>query len=476
MHAILRRILPALLISLLAAHGTTVTTTTDEDNGSLGGGTGISLREAVKYSTAGETITFAPGLSGQTIRLTLGQITINQSLTIDGSALPAGLTLSADRTGNGKTSDDTYAILLTGGNLSLDSLTLADANCGESSGCITIRASSTFTLTLDHCTLIRNAGYHASALYCAGYSVKPSDAITIRNSTISRNSVVKGASVVLVFYRNFIAENSTFSQNAAGAISYRSAVSRGTFSISNSTITSNLTNYRTGGLSIDNDGINLPGTIHINNTICADNNLPYIYNASPGATVFGSNNLTSGAPRLAPLGNYGGPTQTMPPLPGSPAIDAGGTTNLTTDQRGFPRVSIPDIGAAEYQGTADIASFWKLDMDGDGSSYGVEQALGTDNFMADLANARNLTVPVIDASGHAVLSFGITSGAADGTRWIVRRSNDLLTFSEIYRYDGVTDTAIAGITFLRTASNVTVTDTASLPGAAFYSFEALFEP
>jgi uncharacterized repeat protein (TIGR01451 family) len=30
-------------------------------------------------------------------------------------------------------------------------------------------------------------------------------------------------------------------------------------------------------------------------------------------------------PLLAPLGNYGGPTQTMPPLPGSPAIDAGAT-------------------------------------------------------------------------------------------------------------------------------------------------------
>ena len=44
---------------------------------------------------------------------------------------------------------------------------------------------------------------------------------------------------------------------------------------------------------------------------------------------------------LAPLGNYGGPTQTMVPLPGSPAICAGTAANaaaagLTTDQRGFP--------------------------------------------------------------------------------------------------------------------------------------------
>ena len=44
------------------------------------------------------------------------------------------------------------------------------------------------------------------------------------------------------------------------------------------------------------------------------------------------------------------PTPTMPPLPGSPAIDGctNGTT-FTTDQRGYPRSAglAPDIGAVE---------------------------------------------------------------------------------------------------------------------------------
>ena len=57
-------------------------------------------------------------------------------------------------------------------------------------------------------------------------------------------------------------------------------------------------------------------------------------------------------PVLAPLGNYGGPTQTMALLPGSPAIDAGtsGPGIPATDQRGLGRVGAVDIGAFESQG------------------------------------------------------------------------------------------------------------------------------
>ena len=63
-------------------------------------------------------------------------------------------------------------------------------------------------------------------------------------------------------------------------------------------------------------------------------------------------------PLLAALGNYGGPTQTMALLPGSPAIDAGNNAlipgGVTTDQRGtgYPRTvnGTVDIGAFESSG------------------------------------------------------------------------------------------------------------------------------
>ncbi len=54
---------------------------------------------------------------------------------------------------------------------------------------------------------------------------------------------------------------------------------------------------------------------------------------------------------LGPLGNYGGPTETVPVLPGCPAIGAGTPlAGITTDQRGEPYASTPDIGAYQEQG------------------------------------------------------------------------------------------------------------------------------
>ena len=62
---------------------------------------------------------------------------------------------------------------------------------------------------------------------------------------------------------------------------------------------------------------------------------------------------------LAPLANYGGPTETMALLPGGPALTSGsqalelgpGGQPLTTDQRGLPLdTPTPDIGAFQSQG------------------------------------------------------------------------------------------------------------------------------
>jgi RHS repeat-associated protein len=65
-------------------------------------------------------------------------------------------------------------------------------------------------------------------------------------------------------------------------------------------------------------------------------------------------------PKLAPLGDYGGPTKTHASLPGSPAIDKGYLTALPHDQRGagFARVinGTRDIGAVEAHVTIDTGT------------------------------------------------------------------------------------------------------------------------
>src|SRR5262249_30202667 len=86
-------------------------------------------------------------------------------------------------------------------------------------------------------------------------------------------------------------------------------------------------------------------------------------------------------PLLAPLGDYGGSTQTMPLLPGSLAIDAGtsGSGIPATDQRGMSRFGGVDIGAFESQG------------------FNISVVAGSTPQTADIgtafANPRAVTVP-----------------------------------------------------------------------------------
>lgn len=60
---------------------------------------------------------------------------------------------------------------------------------------------------------------------------------------------------------------------------------------------------------------------------------------------------------LGPLGNYGGPTQTMPLAADSPAREAGNGSTSLTDQRGYPILGVPDLGAYE-SGTYSDFTVW----------------------------------------------------------------------------------------------------------------------
>ena len=108
----------------------------------------------------------------------------------------------------------------------------------------------------------------------------------------------------------------------------------------------------------------------------------------------GGANILTADPLLAPLGDYGGGTQTFALLPGSPAIDAGQENYCPeTDQRGVtrPQGAGCDMGAFESRGfTLSIAG-------GDSQSTGLTQAF-----------ANPLAVTVSSASNEPVVGGLVT--------------------------------------------------------------------
>jgi hypothetical protein len=307
-----------------------------------------SLREAVmnaNASTIPAIITFTNTLAGQTITLTSGQLTLSNTVAIDASALSNGVAVS------GNNSSRVFEVAA-GAVVNLSALNIQNgyAPNGNSptnyGGGILNRGA----LALTNCTLTANQAQQGSNPDGGGienFSVAAT--LTLQNCLVSSNhSDHPGAGGGGIDINNGVASinQCTFTANSCtGGHGGGIFVEAGSATINQCTVSGN--SATTGG------GVALSGSHTISNSVVANNV------ASSGSNIAGSftgaNNLTSGTPLLAPPGNYGGPTQTMPPLPGSPAID--GCTNgtsFTTDQRGFPRIVGPyaDIGAVEVQSPA----------------------------------------------------------------------------------------------------------------------------
>ena len=283
-----------------------VNTTEDEDDGSLdrNAGSGTSLREAIKYSPAGRFISFAPSLSGKTIQLS-SEIVIDKPVAALALSLPAGVTIS------GGGSNRLFEITAQG-DLSLANLTIADGNSGTSNGG---GISNQGSLLLFACTIRDCAASSGGAIANGG-------SVTINRCTISGNHA-----------------------SDTGGVAFQSG---GTITISDSTASGN-TSSNVGGIRFDAGSVDLSGTILSGNGSS---------NISPSASST-ENSTTSGDPQLAPLGHYGGPTQTMHPLAGSPVIDAGVTTTRA-DQRGFALSGPRTIGAVKVRTVTEVTDVASL--------------------------------------------------------------------------------------------------------------------
>jgi hypothetical protein len=264
-----------------------------------------------------------------------GGISNNGTLTINNSTLSGNIAYSSGHLpglGGGVYNVGTLAI-----NNSTVSGNIAAGNYAGLGGGI----YNGGTLTINDSTLSGNAATGAAA--SGGGIYNDAARVTINNSTISSNT----------------ASGHSASGYGGGIYNYNAAVT-----INNSTLSGNSARHG-GGDGVGGSLANY-STATLQNTIVA--NSPHGGNCS-GTMTSNGHNLSSDAtcnfnstgdlnntdPKLGQLGNYGGPTQTIPLLSGSPAIDAGNPNGCTdgnghllkTDQRGKPRPDKEDTGGCD---------------------------------------------------------------------------------------------------------------------------------
>jgi len=354
----------------------TVTNSTIEHNSAFAGGGIYNVGTLAVTNSTIEFNTVTGGNGG-------GGIFNVGTLTVTGSIIESN---SAGGFGGGGIFN--YGNGYVSGTLTVTNSTIESNTATEDGGGI-LNAG---TVTVFESTIAGNSAVEGSGINTDGGTLR------VNGSTIANNRQALDGGGIQISGGTVLLVNSTLADNSASRFGGGIAILNGgrpsngaSLLAVNCTVAYNSVSYAGagGGLYVDTGA-----TTTLENTIVADNFVPLhinpliiiigpINNSSANDIVLaagannvsgfynligsgGSGGLTNGIgrnqvgvnPRLGPLANNGGPTQTMALLAGSPAIDAGSIflaayAGLTTDQRGtgFPRTHnlTVDIGAFEVQ-------------------------------------------------------------------------------------------------------------------------------
>jgi predicted outer membrane repeat protein len=361
-------------------------------------------------TTLRAAMTAANGSSGNTIDLTgvRGIITltgalppIEQSMTITGPGA-SSLTISGNNV-----YQIFYLIPSTTGAIS--GLTFANGG-GQFGDGGAIESLGTLTVT--------DSAFSGNFAFNFGGAIESSGTLTVTNCTFSENSAIGGSGGAIFTGGTLTVTNSTFVGNVAD-------YGAGVFNIKGTTAVTGSTFY--GNSVITSNGMG--GAIYNGDTLTADNNIftwnvsfsegAGIFSASAGTVSAGNNlfyqnldqggtkddcngctsntNAINGNPKLLPLGYYGGPTETMLPQPGSPAICAGNYANVPngviTDQRSFPLTNSTcgsgkvDVGAVQ----SDYVQVMNTNDSGTGSLRALINAANATAYGGDIDFAPGVT-------------------------------------------------------------------------------------
>lgn len=297
-----------------------------------------SIQAAVNAASSGDTIQIAAGTYNE-------HVLFSTNLTITGAG--AGSTI-VDGTNSGT------VFTIPGATVTISNLTIqhGSASASQPGGGIFNAAN----LTLTNVAIINSFGEGGGIFNESGAS------LTITGSTISGNSSV-GTSAGGGFGGGIASDgaasltNVTIANNSAsnggGGIA-----NGGTLTLVNSTISGN----SGGGIGGFGGSTGLKATLIANASNGGDCSSPVVSQGSNldqdgTCRLVAPGDLSNIDPKLGPLANNGGSTQTMALQAGSPAIDAVASSLCpppATDQRGVARPQGPrcDIGAFELASSA----------------------------------------------------------------------------------------------------------------------------
>jgi hypothetical protein len=365
--------------------------------------------------------------------------------------------------------------------------------------------AGTGNLSLTNCTVTDNTATGANVLYTPPFSLPGAIAqgggvanlgnLTIVHSTLSHNTAIGGDSD---------GRGSASTDN--GGASFGGGLYSATGSVSSVRDTIFAPNAARGGAALPPGQTGVATGPDVNGAVSSQG-----YNLlgrSDGCTGFTADDQQGGTtdptrldPKLGALGQYGGPTQTLPLLPGSPAIDAGSPAAAARDQRYFVRTGPPDIGAFEFQGTqpvllANISTRLRVQT-GDNTMIGGFIVTGTEpktvivrGLGPSLPLPGALTDPVIEVHGSAgellamndnwrdattsqdIIGSGLPpSNDLDSSLWgilnpgaytvVVRGKNNTagIALFEVYDLDQTVDSKLANVStrgFVETGDNVMI--------------------
>jgi len=317
----------------------TVNTLVDEADGSIVDGD-VSLRDALAAAHAGETIDFDASLDGGTILLTMGELVVTKSLTIDATTLPSGLTIDASGNDGTPAEDDgdgSRVFNIDDGDDETDSpvtiggLTLIGGDVSENGGAISTRENLTVTdstisgnsaavwgggisgetVTITDSTISENSadsdggGIHARTVAVTGSMITGNSAtgdgggvralrdVTVTNSTISANSANGDFSGGGIFaFEGVTLTKSTISGNSAtrrgGGIWGRRVT------VISSTISDNSASSRGGGIGVFYGTVTVTSSTISGNTARGDGGGVYVQSYYANSTLMLANATISG--------------------------------------------------------------------------------------------------------------------------------------------------------------------------------------